>query len=83
MTFGIGSLVMKGLPAEYSRAVERRLAGEIQRRFAAGAGMSGWESRDISRDRVSIRLPKDWHQMNPDAFVEMLAESICKEVRFE
>ena len=78
MKLAIGTLVLKGLPPAYSRAVEHRLAGELQS-MLAGAG----DLQPPTVERVSARLPEDWHRLSPERFVRTLAESICREARLK
>ena len=72
MKVEIGTLVLKGLPRTYSRAVETGLAAEIQQVLGRA---KLHETRSV--DAVSARLSPDWRNQSPERFVRTLAETIC------
>jgi len=75
MTIEIGTLVLKGLPPVYSRAIETGLAARLESMLAGAEPMG-----PRNADGVTARLPQDWQRMRPERFVAAVAESICREV---
>ena len=76
MKIEIGSVLLKGLPPEYARAVESGLRGELERAFSRG----GRERRAVSADAVRAALePGRWQKVRPEEFVREVAERIWRE----
>jgi len=72
MKVEVGTVVLKGLPRTYSRAVETGLAVAI-RQVLGGAGNRQTRSVEV----VHARLSPDWRNQSPERFVRTLAETIC------